>query len=75
MVTVKMTELEYQAYLLYQKSIRIMLQAEKGVTHKPSMDTYLAEPENRKEFEAGLEDVKEGRVTYIDPENLWENIK
>jgi len=49
MITVKMTEVEYQA--------------------------YLAEPENRKEFEAGLEDVKEGRVTYIDPENLWESIK
>ena len=75
MITVTMTEVEYKAYLLYLKSIKIMLKAEKGVSRKSSLDKYLAEPENRREIEAGLEDIKAGRVTYIDPENIWESIK
>lgn len=75
MVTVKMTELEYEAYILYLKSIKIMLKAEKGVTRASSLDKYLADPENRKELETGLDDIQEGRVTYIDPENIWESIK
>jgi len=75
MVTVKMTELEYKAYLLYLKSIEIMLKAEKDVPQVSSLDKYLADADNCKEIEAGMEDVKEGRITYIDPENLWESIK
>jgi PHD/YefM family antitoxin component YafN of YafNO toxin-antitoxin module len=39
------------------------------------LDEYLSNPENIKEIEAGLEDIKAGRITYIDPENLWENIR
>ncbi len=49
--------------------------AERGVSGKSSLEKYLAEPENSKEIEAGLEDVKAGRITYIDPENIWESIK
>ena len=75
MVTVTMTEVEYKAYVLYLKSIKIMLKAEKGASRKSLMDKYLAEPENSNEIEAGLEDVKAGRITYIDPENIWESIK
>lgn len=75
MITVKMTETEYKAYLLYLKSIEIMLENDWGTSHLPSIEEYMADPENRKEFETGLEDVKTGRITYIDPENLWESIK
>jgi hypothetical protein len=75
MVTVKMTEVEYEAYLLYLESVEIMRNTGKGVSHTISINQYLAEPDNSKEFEAGLEDVKAGRITYVDPENLWESIK
>jgi hypothetical protein len=75
MVTVKMTEVEYKAYLLYLKSIKIMLKAEKSVSRGSSLDRYFAEPENSKEMKAGLDDIKAGRITYIDPENIWESIK
>jgi hypothetical protein len=39
------------------------------------LDRYFAEPENSKEMKAGIDDIKAGRVTYIDPENIWESIK
>ena len=75
MVTVKMTEMEYKAYQLYLKSIKVMLKAGKIVSQKSSLDEYLDNSENSSELEAGLEDVKAGRITYIDPENIWESIK
>ncbi|MEI7831461.1 MAG: hypothetical protein WCI31_16900 [Prolixibacteraceae bacterium] len=31
--------------------------------------------ENSSEIEAGLEDVKANRITYINPKNIWEGIK
>ena len=31
--------------------------------------------ENSSVIEAGLEDVKAGRITFIDPKNIWEGIK
>ncbi len=71
MITVKMTNTEYEAYQLYLKSIEIMKKAKAN----SSLEEYLSSPENIKEIEAGLEDIKNGRITYIDPENLWENIK
>ena len=74
MITVKMTNEEYKAYLLYLKSIEIMLYAEKDPSNGFSLDKYLADPENSKEIEAGIEDIKAGRYTYIDPDNLWESI-
>jgi bacterioferritin (cytochrome b1) len=73
MITVQMTEVEYKAYQLYMKSIKVMLKEGKTVSRKSSLDEYLADSENSKELEAGLEDVKAGRITYIDPENIWEN--
>ena len=75
MITVKMTEQEYKAYLLYLKSIEILLNAEKDPSNGFSLDKYLSDPENSKEIEAGIEDIKAGRITYIDPENIWEGIK
>jgi hypothetical protein len=75
MVTVKMTEMEYKAYQLYLKSIKVMLKAGKIVSPKSSLDEYLDNSENSSELEAGLEDVKAGRITYIDPENIWASIK
>jgi hypothetical protein len=75
LIAVKMTEPEYKAYQLYLKSIKIMLKEGQNVSRKSSLDEYLADSENTKELEAGLEDVKGGRITYIDPENIWENIK
>jgi len=74
MVTVKMSDQQYKAYLLYLKSIKILLNAEKDPSNGFSLDKYLAVPENRKEIEAGIEDIKAGRITYIDPENIWESI-
>ena len=52
-----------------------MLKADKNISRKSSLVEYLADAENCKELEAGLEDVKGGRITYINPENIWENIK
>jgi hypothetical protein len=75
MVTVKMTETEYKAYQLYLKSIKVMLKAGKIVSKKSSVDEYLGNPENIRELEAGIEDVKAGHFSYIDPENLWKSIK
>ena len=75
MVTVKMTEMEYKAYQLYLKSIKVMLKAGKIVSPKSSVEQYLSNPENIRELEAGIEDVKAGHFTYIDPENVWESIK
>ncbi len=74
-ITVKMSEVEYKAYQLYLESIKVMLNAGKKVSQKSSLAEYLADAENSKELEAGMEDVKAGRITYIDPKNLWENIK
>jgi PHD/YefM family antitoxin component YafN of YafNO toxin-antitoxin module len=75
MITVKMTEAEYKAYLLYLKSIEMMQKANKRKKGKSLLDEYLSDPENVKEIEEGLEDIKAGRITFIDPDNLWENIK
>ena len=74
MVTVKMSEQEYKAYVLYLKSIEIMLNAEKDQSNVFSLDKYLSDPENIKDIKAGIEDIKAGRITYIDPENIWESI-
>ena len=74
MITVKMTNEEYKAYLLYLKSIEIMLHAEKDPSNGFSLDKYLADPANSKDIEAGIEDIKAGRYTSIDPDNLWESI-
>lgn len=75
MITVQMTEVEYKAYQLYMKSIKVMPKKAKNVSQKSSLEEYLADSENSKELEAGLEDIKVGRMTYVDPENIWENIK
>ena len=75
LITVKMSEVEFKAYQLYLESIKVMLNAGKKVSQKSSLAEYLANAENSKELEAGMEDVKAGRITYIDPKNLWENIK
>ena len=75
MVTVKMTKAEYEAYLLYLKSVDVMRNAKKGVSQKFLLDEYLSDPVNVKEIEAGLEDIKAGRISYVDPDNLWESIE
>ena len=73
MITVKMTKTEYEAYQLYLKSIELMQKVRKKSYQNSSLEEYLANPENRKEIEAGLDDIKAGRITWIDPENLWAN--
>jgi hypothetical protein len=75
MITVKMTKAEYEAYLLYLKSIDIMRNARKGESENSLLDEYLSYPVNVKEIEAGLEDIKAGRISYVDPDNLWKSIK
>jgi len=75
MITVKMTEAEYEAYKLYLKSIDIMQKAGKGKKGETALEKYLADPENIKEIEAGVKDIKAGKATFVDPNNLWKNIK
>src|SRR5665647_1318518 len=75
LITVKMSEVEYKAYQLYLENIKVMLNAGKKDSQKSTLAEYLANAENSKELEAGMEDVEAGRITYIDPKNLWENIK
>jgi predicted transcriptional regulator len=75
MVTVKMTEVEYEAYLLYLKSVEIMHDSDRNASPENSLVQYLANTDNSKELEAGFEDINAGRITYIDPENIWESIK
>jgi hypothetical protein len=75
MITVKMTKTEYEAYQLYLKSIELMQTVRKRSYQNSSLEEYIANPENRKEIEAGLDDIKAGRIIWIDPENLWANIK
>jgi hypothetical protein len=75
MITIKMTEAEYEAYKLYLKSIDIMQKAGNYKKRGTSLDKYLSDPENIKDIEAGLEDIKAGKVTFVDPDNLWQTIK
>jgi len=74
MITVKMTKAEYEAYLLYLKSIEMMRNAQKDESKNSLLDEYLSDPVNMKEIEAGLEDIKAGRISYVDPKNVWESI-
>ena len=75
MITVKITKAEYEAYLLYLKSIDMMRNARKGESGNSLLDEYLSDPVNVKEIEAGLEDIKAGRISFVDPDNLWTSIK
>jgi hypothetical protein len=75
MITVKMTNAEYEAYLLYLKSVEVMRNAKTGKSEKTLLDEYLSDTENVKEIEAGLEDIKAGRISFVDPNNLWASIK
>jgi hypothetical protein len=75
MITVKMTNTEYKAYLLYLKSIEVMHNAKKEKSENSLLDEYLSNPDNVREIEAGLEDINAGRISYIDPDNIWESIK
>jgi hypothetical protein len=75
MVTVQMTEMEYKAYLLFLKSIEIMQNTEQEKVNQPAIEHHFSDEKIRKEFEMGLEDVEAGRITFIDPENIWQSIK
>lgn len=70
-----MTETEYKAYLLYLKSIEIMKNAKISEANEQSLAAYFSNPEIRREIEAGIEDIESGRITYVDPDNIWESIK
>lgn len=75
MVTVEMTEAEYKAYQLYLKSVKVMLQSKSKTSKKSSVSDYLTDQENIDALERGLRDVQEGKITYINPHNVWEDIK
>jgi hypothetical protein len=74
MVTVEMTEAEYKAYQLYLKSVKVMLRSKRKNSKKSSMADYLADPDNIDALEKGLRDVEEGKISYINPDNLWDEI-
>jgi hypothetical protein len=75
MITVEMTEAEHKAWQLYLKSVKVMLESQKKLSKKSSTDYYLANPENIDALEKGLRDVEEGRITYINPHKVWDDIK
>lgn len=75
MVTVQMTETEYKAYLMYLKSIEIMQNAVKEKSGQQDIEHHFSDDKSKREFELGLEDLKAGRISYVDPENIWESIK
>lgn len=74
MITVQMNENEYKAYLLFRKSVKIMSET-KGIAEDETIRNYLDDPDYLNELLAGIEDVKAGRITIIDPEQPWENIR
>jgi hypothetical protein len=75
MITVKMTETEYKAYLLYLKSIEIMKNVKISEANEQSLAAYFSDPEIQKEIDSGIKDIDAGRLNYIDPGNIWESIK
>jgi hypothetical protein len=74
MITVKMTEAEYKAYLLYLKSIEVMQEAGEKASGSTSMKDYAESRELYKELEMAVEEVMEGKITYVDPGHLWKSI-
>jgi hypothetical protein len=75
MITVKMTPAEYKAYLLYLKSIEVLQEAGEKVTESNSLKQLHSDTALYREIETSIEEVNEGKVTYIDPDHLWENIQ
>ncbi len=51
-----------------------MVQSKRKNSKKSSIADYLAQPDNIDALERGLRDVEEGKICYIDPDNLWEEI-
>ena len=75
MITVKMTPAEYKAYLLYLKSIEVLQEAGEKVSESNSLKQLHSDTALYREIETAIEEVNEGKVTYIDPDHLWENIQ
>jgi len=75
MVTVEMTETEYKAYQLYLKSVKVMVESKRKNSKKSSVADYLADPDNIDALERGLRDVEEGKISYINPHDIWTDIK
>jgi len=75
MITVKMTDAEYRAYLLYLKSIEVIQEAGEKASGSAAMKKYLENRELYKELEIAVEEVMEGKITYVDPEQLWKSIE
>lgn len=74
MITAKMTEAEHKAYLLYLKSIEIMQIAGEKASESDSLKQLQSEKVFYQDLKAAISEVNEGKVTYIDPDNLWESI-
>jgi hypothetical protein len=74
MISVQMNENEYKAYLLFLKSVKLMTEI-KDKNVDETIQDYLNDPNFSDELKAGIEDAKAGRITTIDPEQLWENIR
>ena len=56
------------------ESVKVMVQSKRKNSKKSSIADYLAQPDNIDALERGLRDVEEGKICYIDPDNLWEEI-
>jgi len=74
MITVKMNDNEYKAYQLFLRSVKLMAEIKGKDDDKTNRD-YVDKPDYLSELIAGIEDAKAGRITTIDPDHLWQNIK
>ena len=52
-----------------------MLQSKRKNSKKSSLGEYLADPDNIDALENGLRDVEEGKISYINPHDVWTDIK
>ena len=57
------------------KSVKVMLQSKRKNSKKSSLGEYLADPDNIDALENGLRDVEEGKISYINPHDVWTDIK
>lgn len=52
-----------------------MVESKRKNSKKSSVADYLADPDNIEALERGLRDVEEGKISYINPHDIWTDIK
>ena len=57
------------------ESVKVMVESKRKNSKKSSVADYLADPDNIEALERGLRDVEEGKISYINPHDIWTDIK